>query len=284
MLICFFLRLRYLGGIVYHHVWLENAATVEPYLSAGVITGILYVCSVGARRLIGFPAVARFPYADRLLGILPLTALFIAGSLFFMKGNIAFPAAPCFGFFAKWSLGNQPSDFRQGTRGLLLAESLDGRRVVTIGEPPELLGSNTTFLLRYCGLREVRRVQVATIAGVTGRGPGALDGALAAAREHGAEEIPGGAALGSQELLETIRSAFANRRFRSGFYPTITSEPAGAAWSSTDGLPLPVTIQSAPFDRVRDSGQADSGRRWCRDGNNVFVATFFDGRDRHQAR
>src|SRR5689334_9635626 len=52
-----------LGGFVYHHVWFENPATVEAYLSAGIITGILYVCSVGARGLYRLPVLlAPLPY------------------------------------------------------------------------------------------------------------------------------------------------------------------------------------------------------------------------------
>ena len=241
-----------LGGIVYHHVWLENAATVEPYLSAGIITGILYVCSVGARGLYRLPVLlAPLPYAGRLLAIFASTALFIAGSLFFMKGNIAFPAAPLVAallpqmvllVIGRWV-------FAKATRGLLSAGSLDGRRVVTIGEPPELLGLNTTFLLRYCGLREVCRVQVATNRGRhPGEVLGALDGALAAAREHGAEEFLVALPWGSQELLETIRSRLRELPLPVRLLPDHNIRTLlGQHGSSTDGLPLPVTIQSAPL-------------------------------------
>ena len=75
--------------------------------------------------------------------------------------------------------------FAKAARALLSAGSLDGRRVVTIGEPVELLGLSAKSLLRYCGLREVFRVPIATNRRCRpGEVLAGLDGALAAAREH----------------------------------------------------------------------------------------------------
>jgi putative colanic acid biosysnthesis UDP-glucose lipid carrier transferase len=241
-----------LGGLVYHHVWFENPATVEAYLGAGIITGIIYVCSVGARGLYRLPVLlAPLPYAGRLLAIFASTALFVAGSLFFMKGNIAFPAAPLVAALLPQMilLVIVRGVFAKATRALLSAGSLDGRRVVTIGEPAELLGLSTTFLLRYCGLREVFRVQVATN---RGRHPGevlaALDGALAAARELGAEEFLVALPWGSKDLLETIRSRLRASPLPVRLLPDHNIRTLlGQHGLSTDGLPLPVTIQSAPL-------------------------------------
>ncbi|MGH7785161.1 MAG: undecaprenyl-phosphate glucose phosphotransferase, partial [Candidatus Binatia bacterium] len=199
-----------LGGIVYQYVWFENSATVEACLGVGIINALLYVCSVRARGLYRLPVLlAPLPYIARLLAIFASTALLVAGSLFFMEGNIAFPASPLVAdllpqmillVIVRWV-------FAKATRALLSAGNLDGRRVVTIGEPAELLRLNASFLLQHCGLREVFRVAVATNGGRRqGEALAGLDGALAAAREYGAEEFLVALRWGSQELLETIFS------------------------------------------------------------------------------
>ena len=278
-----------LGGFVYHHVWFENPTTVEAYLSAGIITGLLYVCSVSARGLYRLPVLlAPLPYVGRLLAIFASTALFVAGSLFFIKGNIAFPAAPLVAallpqmillVIVRWV-------FAKATRALLSAGSLDGRRVVTIGEPAELVRLSAEFLLRYCGLREVFRVPIATNGGCrSGEVLADLDGALAAAREHGAEEYLVALRWGSHELLETIRSRLREFPLPVRLLPDHNIRTLlGQRGLSADGLSLPGDYPEGAVDRFRESGQADSGRRWFHDGNIVFVATFFDCRDRHQAR
>src|SRR3984893_9872873 len=241
-----------LGGLVYHHVWFENPATVEAYLGAGIITGIIYVCSVGARGLYRLPVLlAPLPYAGRLLAIFASTALFVAGSLFFMKGNIAFPAAPLVAallpqmillVIARWV-------FAKATRALLSAGSLDGRRVVTIGEPAELLGLNASFLLRYYGLREVFQVAVAMNREFRlGEVLAGLDGALAAAREHSAEEFLVALRWGGQELLETICSRLRESPLPVRLLPDHNIRTQlGQRGLSADGVALPVTIQGAPF-------------------------------------
>jgi putative colanic acid biosysnthesis UDP-glucose lipid carrier transferase len=241
-----------LGGIIYQHVWIENPATVEACLNAGVITGILYVCSVSARGLYRLPVLlAPLPYVGRLLAIFATIAVLVAGTLFFMKGNVAFPASPLAAallpqmillVIVRWV-------FAKATRALLSAGSLDGRRLVTIGEPAELLGLNAGFLLRYCGLREVFRVPVATS---RERRPGEvladLDGALAAARELGAEEFLLALRWDGRELLETIRS-----RLRESPLPVrlMPDHNIGTLLErrrlATDGLSVPVTIQRAPL-------------------------------------
>jgi Undecaprenyl-phosphate glucose phosphotransferase len=145
--------------------------------------------------------------------------------------------------------------FAKATRALLSAGSLDGRRVVTIGEPAELLGLSASFLLRYCGLREVFRVAVATNRGCRpGEVLAGLDVALAAAREHGAEEYLVALRWGSQELLETIRSRLRESPLPVRLLPDHNIRTLlGQHGLSADGLSFPVTIQRAPltaFERV----------------------------------
>ncbi|MGH6840291.1 MAG: exopolysaccharide biosynthesis polyprenyl glycosylphosphotransferase, partial [Methylocella sp.] len=197
-----------LGGIVYQNVWFANPATVEACLGIGISNGLVYVSLVGARDLYRLPVLlAPLSYVGQLLAIFVSTALLVAGSLFFLKGNAAFPALPLVVALlpqmillvvVRWV-------FARSTRALLVSGTLDGRLVVTIGETAELLGLNTGFLLRYCGLREVFRFAVDG-----GRPPGEvlarLDGALAAAREHGAKEFLVALRWGKKELAATIRS------------------------------------------------------------------------------
>jgi Undecaprenyl-phosphate glucose phosphotransferase len=145
--------------------------------------------------------------------------------------------------------------FAKATRALLSAGSLDGRRVVTIGEPAELLGLSASFLLRYCGLREVFRVAVATNRGCRpGEVLAGLDGALAAAREYGAEEFLVALRWGSQELLESIRFRLRESPLPVRLLPDHNIRTLlGQRGLSADGLSFPVTIQSAPltaFERV----------------------------------
>jgi putative colanic acid biosysnthesis UDP-glucose lipid carrier transferase len=240
------------GGIVYQYIWFENPKTVEACFGVGIIIGFLYVCSASVRGMYRLPVLlAPLPYAGQLFAIFASIALLVAGSLFFLRGNVAFPASPLVAallpqmillVIVRWV-------FATATRALLSAGSLDGRRVVTIGEPAELLGLDAAYLLRYCGLREVFRMTVATD---SGRRPGevlaALDGALAAAREHGAEEFLVALRWGNQELLETIRSRLRESPLPVRLLPDHTIRTLlGQRVLSTDGLPLPVTIQSAPL-------------------------------------
>jgi undecaprenyl-phosphate galactose phosphotransferase/putative colanic acid biosynthesis UDP-glucose lipid carrier transferase len=97
--------------------------------------------------------------------------------------------------------------FAIATRTLLSVGSLDGRRVVTIGEPAELMGLSASFLLQCFGRKEVFRVPVAMNRGCRSSEVLAnLDGAVTNASEQGAEEFLIALRWGSQELLETVRS------------------------------------------------------------------------------
>jgi Undecaprenyl-phosphate glucose phosphotransferase len=247
-----------LGGIVYQHVWYENPTTAETCLSAGIINGLLYVCSVSSRGLYRLPVLlVPVPYIGRLLAIFASTALLVAGFLFLLKGNVAFPASPLVAALlpqmillvtVRWI-------FAKATRALLSAGSLDGHRVVTIGEPTELLGLSASFLLLHCGLREVFRVAVTTNRGRRASEVLAgLDGALAAAREHGAEEFLVALRWGSQELLETIRFRLRESPLPVRLLPDHNIRTVlGQRGLSAEGLSLPVPIQRAPltaFERV----------------------------------
>jgi putative colanic acid biosysnthesis UDP-glucose lipid carrier transferase len=202
-----------LGGIVYQHVWLVYPATVEACLGAGIINGLAYVCLVSVRGLYRLPVlVAPLPYVGQLLAIFASTALLVSAFLFLLEGNATFPASPLVAALLPQTivLVTVRWVFARATRALLTAGSLDGRLVVTIGEPAGLLGLNAIFLLRCCGLREVFRVAVASTGGPRpGEVMARLDSALAAAREHCADEFLVALPWGSRELLATIRSRLA---------------------------------------------------------------------------
>ncbi len=247
-----------LGGIVYQQIWHGNPASVEACLRAGIIGGVLYVCSVSARGLYRLPVLlAPVSHLGRLLAIFASTSVLVVALLVLVNGNLAFPASPLvaallpqliFLILARWV-------YATATNALLCAGSLDGRRVVTIGEPAELLGLNASFLLRHYGLREVFRIAAATN---HGHRPAellaGLDGALAAAREHGAEEFLVALRWYRQELLETIRSRLRESPLPVRLLPDHTVRTL--LWehgSSANGMPLPLTIQRAPltpFERV----------------------------------
>jgi Undecaprenyl-phosphate glucose phosphotransferase len=239
-----------LGGIVYQHVWFENPAAVKACLSAGIIIGILYVCLVSARGLYRLPVLlAPLPCIGRLPAIFAPTALLVAGAQFLTKSNGAFPALAAAVLPQMIVLVLVRWVFARATHALLTAGILDGRRVVTIGEPDELPGLSANFLLRYCGLREVFRVPVATNRGCrSGEVLAGLDNALAAAREHGAEEFSLALCWGSQELLETICFRLRESPLPVRLLPDRNIRTMlGQRGLSTDGLSRPVTIQGAPL-------------------------------------
>jgi putative colanic acid biosysnthesis UDP-glucose lipid carrier transferase len=241
-----------LGGIVYQNVWFSNPEAIKGCLSAGIITGILYVCLAGARGLYRLPVLlAPLPYVGGLLAIFASTALLVTGSLFLTRSIIAFPASVLVAalllqmsllVIVRWV-------FAKTTHALLTAGNLDGRRVVTIGEPVELLGLSASFLLQYCGLREVFRVSAATNRGCrSGEVLAGLDGALAAAREHGAEEFVLALSWGSQELLETVCVRLRESPLPVRLLPDHNIRSLlGQRSLSTDGLLRPVTIHGAPL-------------------------------------
>ena len=108
--------------------------------------------------------------------------------------------------------------FAKAARALLSTGSLDGRRVVTIGEPEELLGLSASFLLRYWGLREVFRVAVATTRGRRSGEVPAVWTAPSRRRVNTARRnIWWRCAGAARSFSKQFAPAFASLRFRSGF-------------------------------------------------------------------
>ena len=198
------------GGTVYRYFWHDNFATAGICLSVGLINGFFYVYAVSMRGLYCLPVLLMpLPNVSRLLAIFASTTFLVTGPVFILNGNIA---------SAFWPLVTTlllqiilllivRGVFAIATRTLLSVGSLDGRRVVTIGEPAELMGLSASFLLQCFGRKEVFRVPVAMNRGCRSSEVLAnLDGAVTNASEQGAEEFLIALRWGSQELLETVRS------------------------------------------------------------------------------
>jgi len=151
------------GGAVYRYIWHDNFATTDICLSVGLINGFFYVYAVSMRGLYCLPVLLMPLPNVSLLAIFASTTFLVTGSVFILNGNIA---------SAFWPLVTTlllqiilllivRGVFAIATRTLLSVGSLDGRRVVTIGEPAELMGLSASFLLQCFGRKEVFRVPVA---------------------------------------------------------------------------------------------------------------------------
>ncbi|MGH6842749.1 MAG: exopolysaccharide biosynthesis polyprenyl glycosylphosphotransferase [Methylocella sp.] len=212
-----------LGAIIYQRVWFANPAAAEACLGIGISNGLVYVSLAGARGLYRLPVLlAPLSYIGDLLAIFASTAFVVAGTLFLLKGSAAFPVLPFVVALVPQMilLAAVRWVFARSTRALLASGTLDGRLVVTIGEPVELVGLNTSFLLRNCGLREVFRVTVASNGGCRPSEVRArLDGALAAACEYCAEEFLVALRWDSKELAAAIRSHLRNSALPVRFLP-----------------------------------------------------------------
>jgi putative colanic acid biosysnthesis UDP-glucose lipid carrier transferase len=246
------------GRTVYLHVWHENFATAEACLGAGIINGLSYISVARMRGLYRFPVLLMpLPYFSPLLTIFASTAFLVTGSVFSLKGNIALSFWPLVAtlllqvillLIARWV-------FAIVTRAILSAGNLDGRRVVTIGEPAELMGLSESFLLQCFGRREVFRVPVATKRGYrSSEFLADLDGAIAAASEQGAEEFLVALPWGSQELLETVRTRLRASPLPVRLLPDHSMRTLlGQRGMSSDAPLLPVTLQRValtPFERA----------------------------------
>jgi hypothetical protein len=164
-----------------------------------------------------------------------------------LRGNIEFSLWPLIStlllqlillIIARWAFANV-------TRMILSAGNLDGRRVVTIGEPGELMGLSAGCLLQCFGSKEVSRVFLATKRGYRSDEMLAdLDVAMAAAIEQDVEEFLIAIRWGSQELLETVRSRLRASPLPVRLLPDHSMRTLlGQRSEFTNALLLPVTVQ-----------------------------------------
>lgn len=241
------------GAAVYQYTWLDEIVGANVFLGIGVTSSLMCIYVMHARGLYRFSVLlSPLPHLAGVFTVLALVGLFVTSSLLFMGGDDDYLLKPMIAivvlqtalvFLARWIMGNV-------LHALVLAGSLVGRRVVTIGEPAELLRLSATYLLQYFGLTEVSRVAITSNRGCrSGDVLASLDHALAAAREQGAEEFLVAFRWSSQELLETVRE-----RLRASPLPvlllpdqTVRSVLGQHASSTGKDEMQPVQVQRAPL-------------------------------------
>lgn len=236
-----------IGKSVCQHVWPDDFSTVGACFGAGLMNGFLYIYAVNLRGLYRLPVLlVPLLYFSRLIGIFASTALLVVVSVLILRGNIEFSLWPLIStlllqlillIIARWAFANV-------TRMILSAGNLDGRRVVTIGEPGELMGLSAGCLLQCFGRKEVSRVFLATKRGYRSDVLADLDVGIAAAIEQDAEEFLIAIRWGSQELLETVRSRLRASPLPVRLLPDHSMRTLlGQRSEFTNALLLPVTIQ-----------------------------------------
>ncbi|HUB65338.1 MAG TPA: hypothetical protein VL996_13005 [Methylocella sp.] len=220
-------------------------------MAANILNAFLYIYTVRAHGLYRFPVLLiPKPYFGRLLLIFAFTALLVTGLLFFLRDTLEslWPFVATLSlqiillFISRWA-------FAKAMRALLSAERLDGRRVMTIGEPAELMGLSASFILQCFGQKEVYRMSIATKRRYgTNEIFADLDHAITIAREKGASEYLIALRWGSQDLLETVRSRLRASPLPVRILPdhsirTLLGQHGGFA----DAIVRPVTIQKVQY-------------------------------------
>lgn len=145
-------------------------------------------------------------------------------------------------YFARWIGG-------KALRAMLASGRLAGPRVVTIGEPEELLRLSKAVLFRYFGLKEIARIGVSTDHPVGAeRVMTSIDRAIDEARILGAERFVVAARWNSKELLETVSERLRASPLPAHLLPDYTCRTVlGRQAMSTRGQNLIVEIQRAPL-------------------------------------
>jgi undecaprenyl-phosphate galactose phosphotransferase/putative colanic acid biosynthesis UDP-glucose lipid carrier transferase len=240
------------AGAFCQYLWSAQGAGVELSLGIGLSEGLLYAYVASSRGLYRLPVLlAPVRYLGRLFLTWTIVGLFVAIFLIFLRGDamtshrslVASGALqiPLL-LLARW-LAEKTS------RSLMAKGSLPGRRVVTIGEPSELLRLSTSVLFRYFGLNEVARVSLPVV-----KGPSSddvivdLDRALQEAREQGVDEFVVALRWSSKELLETVRERLRASPLPAHLLPDYTIRSVlGRRALSTNGQSLTLEIQRAPL-------------------------------------
>ena len=240
------------GGMLYQYFRSGQNASTEVSLGVGLSQGLIYTCLASSRGLYRLPVLLS---PSRYLRLICLTyavvGLFIAIFLVSLKedavlsrGSIIASAVLQIAllFLARWSA-------KKTSRSLMAKGSLPGRKVVTIGEPSELLRLSAAVLFRYFGMNEIARVSLSA-----GKGSASdnmfvdLDRALHEAHEQGADEFAVALRWSSKELLETVRERLRASPLPVHLLPDYTIRSVlGPRALSTNGPPLSLEIQRAPL-------------------------------------
>lgn len=130
------------GGALYQYIWFGQITGADVNLAVGVANSLLYVYVAGSRGLYRLPVLLEpSRYLARIFVTWAIVGLFVTSFLFFLKGETEFSHGAMITsailqivllLLARWIA-------EKTSRSMMATGSLAGRRVVTIGEPEELL-------------------------------------------------------------------------------------------------------------------------------------------------
>jgi undecaprenyl-phosphate galactose phosphotransferase/putative colanic acid biosynthesis UDP-glucose lipid carrier transferase len=240
------------GGALYEFIWFGQSASTEITVAVGTANALLFIYVASSRGLYRFPVlIAPARYLARILITWAIVGLFVTSFLFLLKENSSFSHGSAitsgilqfvFLLLARWAL-------ERTSRAKMAAGSLAGRRVVTIGEPEELVRLNRSVLFRYFGMSEVVRI---SIGANHGQSPDEVlvdvDRALHEARELGVEEFAVALRWSSKDLLETVRNRLRASPLPVRLLPDHNIRSVlGRRALSTSGSAHTVELQRAPL-------------------------------------
>lgn len=241
-----------MAGFLYHNVWLGRDAGVQFNLGFGVANGLLFVYVASSRGLYRLPVLlAPAQYSARFVVTWAVVGLFATACVLLVPSRSAALYGSIitagvlqivFLFLARWS-------WEKTSRSMMATGSLAGTRVLTIGEPAELLRLSSSVLFRYFGMNEVARVSVKANHGpASDEVLAALDRALHEAREKGVQEFVIALRWSSKELLETLRDRLQASPLPVRLLPDFTIRSVlGRRAISTGGSSLTLEVQRAPL-------------------------------------
>lgn len=243
------------GGMLYQHFWSGQDIGIEISLGVGLSQALLYAYVASSRGLYRLPVLlSPSRYLGRIFMTWAVVSAFVAIFLIFLKGDAPLPRGSIIAsavlqivllLLARW--------FAEKTsRSLMAKGNLAGRRVLTIGEPSELLRLSTAVLFRYFGMSEVVRVSLSTAKGAASDDVLVdLDRALHEARERGIDGFILALRWSSKELLETVRERLRASPLPAHLLPDYTIRSVlGRRVLSTSGPELSLEIQRAPLTTV----------------------------------
>ncbi|SFK54137.1 undecaprenyl-phosphate glucose phosphotransferase [Methylocapsa palsarum] len=242
------------AGVLYHYVWLGEDTGVGFDFAFGAANGLLYVYVAATRGLYRLPVLLAFAqYSARLVVTWAIVGLFATSCLLLVPGQgVIYGSVITAGvlqivllFLIRWA-------WQRLSRSMMAAGSLAGSRVLTIGEPAELLRLSSSVLFRYFGLSEVGRVSVKSNHGpASDEVLAAIDRALHEAREKGVQEFVLALRWSSKELLETVRERLQASPLPVRLLPDYTIRSVlGRRAMSTGGPSLTLEVQRAPLTPV----------------------------------
>ncbi|ACK52426.1 exopolysaccharide biosynthesis polyprenyl glycosylphosphotransferase [Methylocella silvestris BL2] len=247
-----------LGVLFYQYIWSGESAPIEISLGVGLSQALLYTYVASSRGLYRLPVLlAPSRYLGRIFMTWAVVVLFVAIFLVFLRGETVLPRGAMTAaavmqisllLVARW-LAEKTS------RSLMARGGLAGRRVVTLGEPSELLRLSTAVLFRYFGLTEVARVSLASGSGASAEDVLVdLDRALHEARESHADQFVVALRWNNAALLETVRERLRASPLPVELLPDYTIRSVlGRRLLSTSGPGLTLEIQRAPLTRVEQT-------------------------------